>query len=468
MATSSKAPKQWSLLKDESLNSFNNWRENLLYTLSLDKNFAPFIKPDSTWGRITATNSTRGFVDDGDEVTDVALRLTRDQKLAQLNLMLGQIANFATVISRNQITRNSVSLADIWSKIREHYGFHVTGSRFLDLSRIQLQMGERHEDLFQRLLTFFDDNLLTAGTTLTHHSAAVTTNEEITPTIENVIVLIWLERIHEGLPALVKQRYGAELRNKTLASIKPEVSGALGSLLVELGQSEESRICRFERRSGPRQQWSNNSSSSKYCCLCRAAKRPGSDSHYLSECRFLPEVDRRRMNSRVRSAVRNVDAVQIEEIDGNDEYVDTNDNDLFIDQPDPAVHRRVATRKSPYMNCFYQQIPCLMCLDSGAESNLASERFVKYLGVRMLPPSNQGAVQADQRTPLDIVGEIKDVLLKHGSETFILDALVTRSDIGDIIGGEPFLEKNDIAIRPARKQIIIKGRHVIPYAANNL
>ena len=174
------------------------------------------------------------------------------------------------------------------------------------------------------------------------------------------------------------------------------------------------------------------------------------------------------MNSRVRSAVRNVDAVQIEEIDGDDEYVDTNDNDLFIDQPDPAVHRRVATRKSPYMNCFYKQIPCLMCLDSGAESNLASARFVKYLGVRMLPPSNQGAVQADQRTPLDIVGEIKDVLLKHGSETFILDALVTRSDIGDIIGGEPFLEKNDIAIRPARKQIIIKGRHVIPYAANSL
>ncbi len=46
----------------------------------------------------------------------------------------------------------------------------------------------------------------------------------------------------------------------------------------------------------------------------------------------------------------------------------------------------------------------------------------------------------------------------------MLDALVTRSDIGDIIGGEPFLEKNDIAIRPARRQIIIKGRKIIPYA----
>ena len=91
MATSSKAPKQWSLQKDESLNSYNNWKENLIYTLSLDRNFTPFIKSGATWGRITATDSTRGFQDDGDEVADANARLTRDQKLAQLNLMLGQI-----------------------------------------------------------------------------------------------------------------------------------------------------------------------------------------------------------------------------------------------------------------------------------------------------------------------------------------------------------------------------------------
>ena len=49
-------------------------------------------------------------------------------------------------------------------------------------------------------------------------------NEEMSPTLENVIVALWLERLHVNLPALVKQRYGSELRNKTLASIKPEIS----------------------------------------------------------------------------------------------------------------------------------------------------------------------------------------------------------------------------------------------------
>ena len=52
----------------------------------------------------------------------------------------------------------------------------------------------------------------------------------------------------------------------------------------------------------------------------------------------------------------------------------------------------------------------------------------------------------------------------RGSHSFVLDALVTEKDFGDyIIAGEPFLEKNDIALRASKKQIIIKGRDIVPY-----
>ena len=53
--------------------------------------------------------------------------------------MLEQIANYATIISRNTIVKSSISLNNIWTKIREHYGFQTTGSRFLDLTQISLQ-----------------------------------------------------------------------------------------------------------------------------------------------------------------------------------------------------------------------------------------------------------------------------------------------------------------------------------------
>jgi hypothetical protein len=38
-----RAPKQWSLIKQETITSFEAWRQNLQYTLSLDPNFAGFL-----------------------------------------------------------------------------------------------------------------------------------------------------------------------------------------------------------------------------------------------------------------------------------------------------------------------------------------------------------------------------------------------------------------------------------------
>lgn len=44
-----RAPKQWSLTKNEIITSFKAWRQNVQYTLSLDANFAPF-KVDGSHG----------------------------------------------------------------------------------------------------------------------------------------------------------------------------------------------------------------------------------------------------------------------------------------------------------------------------------------------------------------------------------------------------------------------------------
>ena len=113
MATSTRAPKQWQLTRSETINSFNNWKENLIYTLSLDSNFSPYVKEGVTWGKKTTTAPNRGFTDDG---TDVQNAKKKEEKCAAVDLMLGQVANYATVISRNQITKNSTSLNDIWNK----------------------------------------------------------------------------------------------------------------------------------------------------------------------------------------------------------------------------------------------------------------------------------------------------------------------------------------------------------------
>ena len=106
--------------------------------------------------------------------------------------------------------KNSTSLEFIWQTIRQHFGFQVTGAHFIDFSDIHLEADERPEDLYQRLIAFVEDSLLRSNG-LSHHGEAMPEDEELSPTLENLVVLSWLKLIHPSLPRLVKQRYGTEL-----------------------------------------------------------------------------------------------------------------------------------------------------------------------------------------------------------------------------------------------------------------
>ena len=242
-----RAPKPFHLKKTETLGSFEQWKHNQLYNLQSNPVFKPLLASVRTWNVKKANDPTRGLVDDAATVAD-ADRKTAAEKAALLQLMLDQIANYCPTISRTFIVNKSTSLESVWQVIREHYGFHSTGGHFLDISSIKQEPSERAEDLYQRLYMFMEDNLLKANT-LTHHGVALTEDEDLTPTIENIITWYWLHLLHPGLPAFVKQRYGAELRNKTLASLKSEISQALSSLLEELANTEEAKILRSGTRS---------------------------------------------------------------------------------------------------------------------------------------------------------------------------------------------------------------------------
>ena len=185
MAATPSAPKQCCLTNTKTVTSFENWRQNLVYTLSLDAQFALFPLDGATWLKKTKNSLLRGFTDDGPSVPE-ASRRTAQQKLSMLELMLGQIANCCPVISRNTVVKNSTSVGSIWSAIRLHFGFEATGAHFLDFSEIHLEHGERPEDLYQRLKAFTEDNLLRSNS-IQHHGALLTEDEELTPTLENSI-----------------------------------------------------------------------------------------------------------------------------------------------------------------------------------------------------------------------------------------------------------------------------------------
>ena len=358
----------------------------------------------------------------------------------------------------------------IWQAIRLHFGFQTSGAHFLDFADLKLEPDENNEDLFQRLMAFVDENLMTIGGGISHHDEFPTADEDLSPSLQNMIVLHWLKLIHQDLPRLVKQRYGSELRSRTLASLKPEISQAISSLLDEIHSISETKIMRQATynqprrptRSGPAryhpQSYPRNQRTqlaTKQCPLCKQASRTVYD-HYLSTCKYLPAHDRLYIFS-----TRNVTG-----LDNNDSPED--EQQLLNNSDDQAqgvsMTCRVNTKQSPFFKAFYLHNPLRLTLDSGAETNMIRETVAKSIGAKICK-SSQLARQADGLTPLKVIGETHLVLSRGGTNLHI-DALVVEDLDVEVLAGTPFLVSNDISIRPAKSQITI-GETVIHYCDDN-
>ena len=85
------------------------------------------------------------------------------------------------------------------------------GAHFIDFADIHLESNKTTEDLYKRLMSFVEDLLLKAKSS-SHHGELVMEDEELSPSLENVVVLRWLKLIFPDLPRLDKERYGTELR----------------------------------------------------------------------------------------------------------------------------------------------------------------------------------------------------------------------------------------------------------------
>ena len=74
-------------------------------------------------------------------------------------LILGQIANYRPVISRNTFVKNSTSMGSIWSAIRLHFGFEAT-ERISLIFQKSTSSTANDLRIFTKDLSLLQDNLL--------------------------------------------------------------------------------------------------------------------------------------------------------------------------------------------------------------------------------------------------------------------------------------------------------------------
>ncbi|CAG2213632.1 unnamed protein product [Mytilus edulis] len=337
-------------------------------------------------GKENKNNNSQGFANDGEEVPE-ANRKTREQK--------------------------------------------ITGAHFVDFDAIHYDPGERPEDLYQRLMALIEDSLLRKDMGITHHDEDIEDDEELSPTLENLVILTWLRLIHPELPKLIKQRYGTELRARTLASIKPEISQALESLLEELRTTEDAKSMRAAVKRFPKTKQSSfvPRSNFKSCPLCKSAGRP--DRHFLSQCTYLPQQDRQFMaKARAVSEIHDVDECDLDNHDNNDS--------TFQDQF-PVASNRVQIQQSPYIDAYYGHNPTRLTIDSGATGNMIRASAATKLNAK-ITSSSQSAHQADGSSPLTVVGETRLTFTRDKHQLYF-EGLVVENLDSDILAGIPFMEK---------------------------
>ena len=393
-----------------------------------------------------------------------------EDRAEDLEQMLGCIANFCTVIARNSIIYDSKSLDDIWQKIRLYYGFHTSGANFLDFSNIKLEAGERNETLYQRMSAFINDNLLKADGNLTHDDEEITSDEIVSPTLENLIVLLWLEKLHPRLPALVKQKYATALRSKTLYSLKPEISMAIPSLLEEAQSVDEARIMRMGG-SGSRNKSGYNKfdqarkpftkKSTATCALCEQAGRPSN--HFLSKCHYLPSKDKKFLAK----SRRVMSAFEEENSSGEEEesyYEDKDEHQYQEELPRIPRTRRVMVKPSPWFNVHHNSSPITITLDCGAEADLIRLDVAIRIGAKIMK-ANQLTTQVDGKSTLRVVGEVH-LVFTRGNNTFDFSGLVVEDMDVEVLGSVPFLSRNRILPNCADNEIILRDGSVIKYESN--
>ena len=214
--------------------SFKAWQRNLIAYLEQDVNTPLFLQDGlySEW-RARGKNRTRIAELHADDPTrleimerlisaiaarqdrpndprvDQYTQVNRDRDLANLitsrNAQLAKFITLITVLCPYTLTNNldqlSTSFNWIIRYLEQYYRIQKTGAHFLSIHEIRFNPSDSPENFYMELHGAVEDSLRKRGETLLYRNDDVLEeDEEMSPTLENMVVLMWLERIDPACP----------------------------------------------------------------------------------------------------------------------------------------------------------------------------------------------------------------------------------------------------------------------------
>ena len=324
---------------------YANWRprgKNALRIPQLD-NADP--KRQEILARLARANQARDLHPDRAPI-DPYDGAARDQDLAELqtsrNAQLSKFITHITMLCPYTLTNNlsqlSTSFTWITDYLQQYYNIRKQGAHFFSINSIRYTAGDSYQNFYMELHGALEDSLRPQGATLLYkNNEVLEDDEEMSPTLENFVVLTWLERIDPRLPDKTAATFGHQIvGNTSLRDLQPEICARIPAMIQELDEASANRasinastpaapsnIPIHAAMSFPRRGRARGRSNAplprvgdKFCRICFIANK-GSPrvytSHSIATCQRLSQRDRQDLSVRLNQ-------LDIEDDDEEDEH----------------------------------------------------------------------------------------------------------------------------------------------------
>ena len=436
---------------------------------------------------------------------------------ANLNKRRRQLHNYLTIIAgcafKDQymvIINQSTSFEWIWNELRTVYQITSRGKDFLSIVDVKWDPTTTSAiSVYNSYRAKILENLKPSGTYIKWKQQTLSSDESLSPTFEDHILLTVLQIIDTRLPAKVREVYGPRMEDsKLLMDFKMDILTNVPKLIQDIDinesqvnamsmeqvtptgyiQSKPSRGKPWNRGQRKTQQ-QHNRKSNKFCRLCHLARRPFNvvATHEIGDlsCPSLSSRDKESLKMKT----SHLNAMQPESEDEEDQLealarihgygaedpetqVQIHDSLPLLPTPKHEQVEKEFEKEIDSRANYIQPIPSQILtvydkmdiihldLDSGCWVSCAKLDFVKKMKWNILP-NGQLTKLADNKTVLKSVGEIHQVFTRNNwSVTY--KAIILPDLHTPLIAGNNFISDNKVTQHFHKQSITVQDKFTVP------
>ena len=170
----------------------------------------------------------------------MALLLARNAQLAKFITLITVLCPYTLT---NNLDQLSTSFQWVINYLEQYYNIQKSGAHFLSISDIRFNSADSYENFYMELHGAVEDSLRKQGERLLYkNDEPLDADEKMSPTLENMVVMMWLERINPRLPKKVSATFAHQMvGNTSLRDLQPIISARLPALLQELDETAANR-----------------------------------------------------------------------------------------------------------------------------------------------------------------------------------------------------------------------------------